>query len=60
MIWECRTGKKAKLSSESKGDKFEGENFKRVYDRHVETLTMLKEKVNTYHHIMSRLYLKVT
>ena len=60
MLWEWSKGKKVKSSSESKGEKFEGEKFKRVYDRHVETLTLLKKKLNTYHHIMLRLYSKVT
>jgi hypothetical protein len=47
-------------SQKAKGEKFEGDNFKKVYDRHIETLTKLKKKVNTYHKIMSELYSKVT
>ena len=50
------------MSSESqkaKTEKFEGDNFKKVYDRHIETLTKLKKKVNTYHKFMLALYLKV-
>lgn len=62
VLWEWREGKKAKLNSEgqkSKGDKFEGDNFKKVYDRHMETLSLLKKKINTYHQVMSTLYSKV-
>lgn len=62
-MYEWREGKKAKMSSDSskaaKAEKFEGDNFKKVYDRHVETLLKLKNKVNTYHHIMSTLYSKI-
>ena len=47
-------------SQKSKAEKFEGDNFKKVYDWHIETLTKLKKKVNTYHKFMSALYLKVT
>ena len=47
-------------SQKAKGEKFEGDNFKKVYDWHIETLTKLKKKVNTYHKIMSELYSKVT
>jgi hypothetical protein len=47
-------------SQKAKAEKFEGDNFKKVYDRHVETLTKLKKKVNAYHKFMSELYSKVT
>ena len=46
-------------SQKAKAEKFEGDNFKKVYDQHVETLTKLKKKVNTYHKFMSELYSKV-
>ena len=62
-MYEWREGKKAKMSSDSskaaKAEKFEGDNFKKVYDQHVETLLKLKNKVNTYHQIMSTLYSKI-
>ena len=58
MLWEWRKGKKLKSSSKSKGEKFKGEIFKKVYDRHMDTLTFLKKKINTYHHIMLTLYSK--
>ena len=62
-VHEWREGKKAKMSSDgskaAKAEKFEGDNFKKVYDRHVETLSKLKSKVNTYHQIMSTLYSKI-
>jgi len=45
-------------SKGAKAEKFEGDNFK-VYDRHVETLSKLKKKVNTYHQVMSTLYSKI-
>ena len=35
----------------ARAEKFEGDNFKKVYDRHVETLTKLKMKVNAYHQV---------
>ncbi|KIM47377.1 hypothetical protein M413DRAFT_22059 [Hebeloma cylindrosporum] len=61
-LYEWRDGKKARMSVDSfkaaKSEKFEGDNFKKVYDRHVETLSKLKKKVNTYHHVMSTLYSK--
>jgi hypothetical protein len=63
VLWEWRYGKKIKSNSEgqkNKGENFEGDNFKKVYDRHVETLTLLKNKINTYHQVMSTLYSKVT
>lgn len=63
MLWEWREGKKTKLNLEgqkSKGEKFEGDNFKKVYDRHMDTLVSLKKKINTYHQVMSTLYSKVT
>ena len=41
-----------------RAEKFEGDNFKKVYDQHVETLTKLKMKVNAYHQVMSSLYQK--
>jgi hypothetical protein len=47
-------------SQKARAEKFEGDNFKKVYDRHIETLTKLKRKVNAYHKFMSELYLKVT
>ena len=62
VLWEWREGKKIKLNSEgqkSRGDKFEGDNFKKVYERHMDTLSALKMKINTYHRVMSTLYSKV-
>jgi hypothetical protein len=47
-------------SQKARAEKFEGDNFKKVYDRHIETLTKLKRKVNAYHKFMSEPYLKVT
>jgi hypothetical protein len=51
------------MSSDSskvvRAEKFEGDNFKKVYDWHAETLSKLKKKVNTYHQLMSTLYSKV-
>lgn len=61
-LYEWCEGKKGKTSSDSqkgKAEKFEGDNFKKVYDRHLETLTKLKKKANTYHKFMLELYLKV-
>lgn len=46
-------------SKAGKAKKFEGNNFKKVYNRHVKTLSKLKNKVNTYHQVMSTLYSKV-
>ena len=46
-------------SQKAKAEKFEGENFKKVYNRHIETLTKLKKKVNAYHKFMLELYSKV-
>ena len=46
-------------SQKTKAEGFEGDNFKKVYDWHVETLTKLKKKVNAYHKFMSELYSKV-
>jgi Domain of unknown function (DUF6532) len=63
VLWEWREGKRVKLNSEgqkSKGEKFEGDNFKKVYDRHMEVLVSLKTRINTYHQVMSTLYSKVT
>ena len=63
VLWEWREGKKMKSNSEgqkSKGEKFEGDSFKKIYDRHMETLGLLKKKINTYHRVMSTLYSKVT
>ncbi|KAF8808311.1 hypothetical protein BYT27DRAFT_7241718 [Phlegmacium glaucopus] len=62
-LYEWCEGKKGKMSSDSqkaKAKKFEGDNFKKVYDWHMETLTKLKKKINTYHKFMVELYLKVT
>ena len=42
-----------------RAEKFEGNNFKKVYNWHVKTLTKLKMKVNAYHQVMSSLYSKV-
>jgi hypothetical protein len=60
---EWHEGKKAKMSADSsraaRAEKFEGDNFKKVYDRHVKILTKLKMKVNAYHQVMSSLYSKV-
>ena len=61
-LYEWCEGKKGKTSSNSqkgKAEKFEGDNFKKVYDRHLETLTKLKKKANAYHKFMSELYSKV-
>jgi len=62
-LYEWREGKKAKMSSDSskvaRAEKFEGDNFRKVYDRHVETLSKSKMKVNAYHQVMSSLYSKV-
>ena len=63
VLYEWHEGKKGKMSSESqkaKVEKFEGDNFKKVYNRHLETLTKLKKKINTYHKFMAELYSKVT
>ena len=63
VLWEWRDGKKSKFSSDgqkNKGEKFEGDNFKKVFDRHMDTLGLLKKKINTYHQVMSTLYSKVT
>ena len=46
-------------SKAEKAEKFEGDNFKEVYDWHVKTLSKLKNKVNTYHQVMSTLYSKI-
>ena len=43
----------------NKGEKFEGDNFKKVYERHIDTLSSLKKKINTYHQVMLTLYSKV-
>ncbi|KAF8810447.1 hypothetical protein BYT27DRAFT_7221976 [Phlegmacium glaucopus] len=62
-LYEWHEGKKVKMSADSskvaRAEKFEGNNFKNVYDRHVKTLSKLKMKVNAYHHVMSSLYSKV-
>ncbi|KDR72040.1 hypothetical protein GALMADRAFT_74336, partial [Galerina marginata CBS 339.88] len=58
-LYEWREGKKVK-TNRAKAEKFEGDNFKKVYDRHVETLSGLKKKVNAHHQVMSSLYSKVT
>jgi len=47
----------AKLKS---SERFDGDLFKTVFDRHVETLTGLRKKINTYHSIMSKVYSQVT
>ena len=47
-------------SQKAKAKKFEGDNFKKVYDQHLETLMKLKKKINTYHKFMVELYSKVT
>ena len=47
-------------SQKTKAKRFEGDNFKKVYNRHIETLTKLKNKANAYHKFMSELYSKVT
>ena len=63
VLWEWREGKKLKFNSEGqkgKGEKFEGDQYKKIYDRHMETLGLLKTKINTYHQVMSTLYSKVT
>ena len=58
-LYEWCEGKKGKTSQKGKAEKFEGDNFKKVYDHHIETLTKLKEKANAYHKFMLELYLKV-
>ena len=63
VLWEWHEGKKMKSNSEgqkSKGEKFKGDSFKKIYDRHMETLGLLKKKINTCHRVMSTLYSKVT
>ena len=62
MLWEWREGKKMKNleGQRIKGEKFEGDNFKKVFDWHMDTLSLLKKKINTYHQVMSTLYSKVT
>ena len=62
VLYEWCEGKKGKTSSNSqkgKAEKFKGDNFKRVYDHHIETLMKLKKKTNTYHKFMLELYSKV-
>ena len=62
-LYKWREGKKGKMTSKSqkaKAEKFEGDNFKKVYDQHLETLMKLKKKINTYHKFMAELYSKVT
>ena len=47
VLWEWREGKKIKVNSEGqkgRGEKFEGDNFKKVYDRLMETLSAFKKK----------------
>ena len=63
VLWEWREGKKMKVNLEGqkgRGEKFEGDNFKKVYDRHMEALSLFKKKINAYHQVMSTLYSKVT
>ena len=52
-------GKMSSDSQKGKAEKFEGDNFKKVYNHHMETLMKLKKKVNTYHKFMSEFYSKV-
>ncbi|PPR02153.1 hypothetical protein CVT26_012114 [Gymnopilus dilepis] len=68
-ISEWRDGKKIMKVSKSKAEtavlrsaeQFDGDVFKMVFDRHVGTLTELKQKApNTFHSVMSRLYTEVT
>jgi len=66
-LWEWREGKKvvkrAKSRSDSQSgtaDRFDGDLFKNVFDRHVKTLTDLQKMPNTYHSVMSKLYSLVT
>ena len=60
MLWEWREGKKMKSDGQkNKSKKFEGDNFKKVYEWHIDTLSLLKKKINTYHQVMSTLYSKV-
>jgi len=50
---------KSKSDSQSRSgtaDRFDGDLFKNVFDRHVETLTDLQKMPNTYHSVMSKLY----
>lgn len=43
-----------------KTDKFDGETYKTVYEKHVKHLTDLKARsANAYHSIMSEVYCKV-
>ena len=62
-VYEWHEGKEAKMSLDSskaaKAEKFKGNNFKKVYDQHVKTLSKLKNKVNTYHQVMPTLYSKI-
>ncbi|KAF8156752.1 hypothetical protein B0H34DRAFT_658911, partial [Crassisporium funariophilum] len=62
-IWGWRKGKKlGKVKSDSKlkpSERFDGNLFKTVFDRHIETLTALQTKINTYHMIMSKIYSEV-
>jgi len=57
-LYEWREGERAKMSADSskaaRAEKFYGDNFKKVYDWHVETLTKLKMKVNAYHQVMNQ------
>ncbi|PPQ83324.1 hypothetical protein CVT26_015164 [Gymnopilus dilepis] len=68
-IWEWRDGKRPTKSSKTKtevailksGERFNGDLFKNVYERHVNALTNLKQKAaNTFHSVMARLYTEVT
>ena len=44
-------------SQKTKAERFKGDNFKKVYNQHIETL---KKKANAYHKFISELYSKVT
>ncbi|PPQ86667.1 hypothetical protein CVT26_012967, partial [Gymnopilus dilepis] len=63
-IFEWREGKKASRPSQpskaSMSEKFEGDQFKAVFDRHVAALTALKTTPKTCHTVMSSLFSRVT
>ncbi|PPQ66418.1 hypothetical protein CVT26_011287 [Gymnopilus dilepis] len=68
-IWEWRDGKRPTKSSKTNSEvailksaeRFNGDLFKTVYNRHVNALTSLKQKAaNTFHSIMAKLYTEVT
>ncbi|KAF8887465.1 hypothetical protein CPB84DRAFT_1684641, partial [Gymnopilus junonius] len=58
-IWEWHKGKKIGKANSNAVEKFEGDQFKAVYDQHIEVLTSLKTRINTYHALMSTIYSRV-